>query len=204
LIALAGESNDMIDLVALDVAILPPEDISARAVDISASLPAKDFRGLRLDRSHLPHITLMQLFTRRDDLDRVYQYVDDVLRDRSPLDLRVNSASEQGGIVSLVIDKTPPLVDLHERIMEALRDCERLGGGTSAFCDKGARVQDVWYVSGYRLKSSLLSFAPHITLGHGSNAPLIEPFDFRATIVALCHLGKFCTCLEVFRRWTLR
>lgn len=194
----------MTDLVALDVAILPPEDISARAVDISASLPAKDFRGLRLDRSHLPHITLMQLFTRRDDLDRVYQYVDDVLRDRSALDLRVNSASERGGIVSLVIDKTPPLVDLHERIMEALRGCERLTGGTSAFGDQGARAQDVLYVSGYRSQSSLPSFAPHITLGHGSAAPQIEPFDFRATIVAVCHLGKFCTCVDVFRRWTLR
>ena len=194
----------MIDLVALDVAILPPEDISARAVDISASLPAKDFRGLRLDRSHLPHITLMQLFTRRDDLDRAYQYLVDILCDRSALDLRVSGASEHGGIVSLVIDKTPPLVDLHERIMEALRDCERLGGGTAAFCEKGARVQDVLYVSGYRLKSSLLSFAPHITLGHSSDVPQIAPFDFRATIVAICHLGKFCTCREVFRQWTLR
>jgi hypothetical protein len=87
--------------------------------------------------------------------------------------------------------------------MDALRDFERLGGGRSAFYDDDARAQDVIYVSGYRLKSSLVSFAPHITLGHGSHAPLIEPFDFRATIVAVCHLGTFCTCRVVFRRWEL-
>jgi hypothetical protein len=62
----------------------------------------------------------------------------------------------------------------------------------------------VLYVSGYRLKSSLLSFAPHITLGHGRDAPRVEPFEFPATIVAACHLGKFCTCRDVFRKWIFR
>lgn len=193
----------MTGLVALDIAILPPADVSRRAMEISAAVASNDFRGLLLDESHLPHITLMQLFARRDELDRVHQRVDGVLRNCTALDLRVSGASEHGGIVSLAIDTTPPLADLHRRLMEALRDCERPGGGVSAFYEEDARVQDVLYVSSYRLKSSLDSFAPHITLGHGTAAPDIQPFEFRAMIVAECHLGRFCTCREVFRTTTL-
>ena len=193
----------MTELVALDIAILPPPDVSARAVELSASLPPDHFRGLRLDESHLPHITLMQFFARRGDVDRIDQRVDDVLGGRSVLDLRVNGASVDNGTVGLRIDKTPPLMDLHERVMKMLADFEQRAGGASAFYDADARAQDVFYVSGYRLKSSSLSFEPHITLGHGGDAPAVEPFEFRATTVALCHLGKFCTCRHVFRKWTL-
>jgi hypothetical protein len=61
----------------------------------------------------------------------------------------------------------------------------------------------VFWVAGYRLKSSFHLFEPHITLGHGSAPPPIEPFGFDADTVAVCHLGRFCTCRTVLRQWTL-
>ena len=63
------------------------------------------------------------------------------------------------------------------------------------------------WVTGYRLKSSFHHFEPHITLGHGSAdpgaVPRIEPFTFDADTVAVCHLGRHCTCRKVLRSWTL-
>jgi hypothetical protein len=87
--------------------------------------------------------------------------------------------------------------------MEALAEFERVGGGAPAFVDGSARVADVVGVTRYRPKSSFLSYAPHITLGHAHEPPRIEPFTFEATIVAACHLGKFCTCRRVLRHWDL-
>ena len=95
------------------------------------------------------------------------------------------------------------IVSLHERLMDTLRGLERPGGMASAFFEGDARVGDIAWVTGYRLKSSLSAFNPHVTLGHGAEPPHIDPFEFDATTVAACHLGRFCSCRSVLRSWTL-
>jgi hypothetical protein len=87
--------------------------------------------------------------------------------------------------------------------MEELRGVERQNGGPAAFYEGEGRVADVVWLAGYRLKSSLERFTPHITLGHALEPPDVEPFSFEASAIAACHLGRFCTCRRVFRRWTL-
>ena len=191
------------ELLALDVVILPPPDVAARAVAISASLPHEEFRGLRLDQSHLPHITLAQLFAREDELDRVHEQVNAVVANRAAMTLRVTGGARGGNTVWMGIESSQSLVDLHQRLMDALRDLEHVDGGEAAFFDHDARVEDVAWVAGYRLKSSFQSFTPHITLGHAAEPPKIEPFDFEASTIAVCHLGRFCTCRHTFRQWTL-
>jgi hypothetical protein len=64
-------------------------------------------------------------------------------------------------------------------------------------------LRDVLWVTGYRLKSGFHHYTPHITLGHGTEPPAIEPSGFEADTVAVCHLGKFCTCRQVLREWRL-
>lgn len=193
----------MSELLALDVAVLPPPDVTARAIAISASLPAEEFQGLRLDEGHLPHITLTQMFARANELDEVLARVNDVVRDHGPMTLRMTGGGHATHSVWLEIERTPPLMNLHERLLEALRGLERPDGGTGAFFDPDARLRDVLWVGGYRLKSSFHHYTPHITLGHATAPPSLEPFAFEADTVAVCHLGKFCTCRHVFRRWVL-
>ena len=194
----------MSDLIALDVAVLPPAEASARAVAASVALPADESQGLVLDDSHLPHITLMQLFARQNELDEVMSRIDATVGDVAPLELEVTGGGQGTHSVWMAVSKTPPLVAVHERLMEALRGLERPDGGTGAFFDEDARLRDVLWVAGYRLKSSFHHFEPHITLGHGSRAPEIAPFTFTAHTIAACHLGKFCTCRKSLRQWTLR
>jgi len=192
----------MSEVIALDVAILPPPDVTAKAVALSAALPESEPHPLRLDQEHLPHVTLMQLFARVNELDEVFSRVDETTRGVAPLPLRATGGGQGANTVWIAIEKTPPLVELHERLMETLRGLERPDGGTGAFFGDDARIRDVLWVTGYRLKSSFHHFEPHITLGHGS-APAIEPFEFDADTVAVCHLGRHCTCRKVLRSWTL-
>jgi len=193
----------MSELLALDVALLPPPDVASRAIALSAALPESESQGLRLDEGHLPHITLTQMFTRAEELDAVLDRVDDVVREFGPMPLRVVGGGGGTHAVWMEIDRSAALVQLHERLMEALRGLERPDGGTGAFFDADARLRDVLWVAGYRMKSSLHHFTPHITLGHAAEPPRIEPFSFEADTVAACHLGRFCTCRHVLRRWTL-
>ena len=193
----------MSKLVALDVAILPPPDVAQRAVACSATLPAEGSQGLRLDAEHLPHVTLTQQFVREDEMDAVLACIGDVCASLPPFRALATGGGKSGHTLWITIERTPEIVALHERLMEALRGYERPEGGPGAFFNGEGRMGDVIWVSGFRLKAGFGEFAPHITLGHGKEPPVIEPFAFDATTVAACHLGRFCTCRRVLANWTL-
>lgn len=193
----------MAKLIALDVAILPPAEVSKRAVALSAGLPEGESKGLRLGAESLPHVTLTQHFVREEELELVYRAIDDVVRSRPPLRLHATGGSASGDTVWIAIEPSRALTDLHDALMHALRGLERPGGTASAFAGEDARLRDAVWVAEFRLKASFGSFTPHITLGHAAEPPHVEPFDFDATSVAACHLGRFCTCHHVLRDWTL-
>ena len=200
-------------LVALDVAILPPPDVAARAIAISAALPAPRAGGsgdsdpserLVLDSQHLPHVTLTQHFVRGSDLALAFSHIDAALATQQPLPIVVTGGGRSRQTLWLSVKRTPELLDLHGRLMDTLRGLERREGGPRAFYDGDGRVRDVSWVGGFRLKASGSAFTPHITLGDGPDVPAIEPFAFEATTVAACHLGRFCTCRKVLRAWNLK
>ena len=191
-------------LLALDVALLPPPEVRQRAIELNAALPVEESQGLQLDEEHHPHVTLTQAFIRADELHLALDRVNDVLRGLRPLTVEVTGGGRNGSTLWMAIERAPRLVELHEQLMEALRGFERTGGSRAAFVDGDGRMGDVVWVTGYRLKSAFQDFTPHITLGHGEHTPDIEPFTFQATTVAACHLGRFCTCRRVLREWELK
>jgi hypothetical protein len=95
------------------------------------------------------------------------------------------------------------LVQLHRELMDGLSRFERQDGTSAAFVDGDARPGDVAWVAGFRRSSSYAAFRPHITLGHSSTLPPVEPLVFDASTIAACQLGRFCTCRRVLRRWEL-
>jgi len=191
-------------LIAIDVAILPPPDVARRAVALSEALRPNESQGLRLGPDYLPHVTLTQQFVRVDTLEDVLGHVDEVLRGYAPITLRVTGGGKGGSSVWMALDRTPELVDLHEHLLRATQPLEEAGGGPAAFFSGDARERDVRWVREYRRESSFGAFTPHITLGHAAEPPLVEPMEFIATTVAACHLGRFCTCRRIIRRWELR
>ena len=193
----------MSKLLALDVAILPPPDVRRRAIELSAALGNDPAHDLILDDDHRPHITLSQEFVRVEELDPVFERIDEALRGQSPLTLNIAGGAKGAHSIWMAVEKTPELTALHERVMHALLGLDRPGGGPGAFFDGDARVADVVWVTGYRLKSSFHHYTPHITLGHGDEPPEIEPMTFTATTVAACHLGRYCSCRQVLRSWEL-
>ena len=190
-------------LLALDVALLLPAQAREQAMQLSAALPAAASHGWRLDAGHLAHITLTQQFVRVDEIDAVLERIDETLRGQAPIAVHVTGGGKSASSVWMAVERTPAITALHERLMEALRGLERPGGTAAAFFEGDARVGDVAWVTGYRLKSSLGSYNPHATLGHAATPPAIAPFEFQATIVAACHLGRFCSCRRVLRSWEL-
>ena len=193
----------MTALIAIDVAILPPPDVAQQAVALSEALPADQSQGLRLGSESLPHVTLTQLFVRVDALEDVLGHVDEVLREYTPFPLRITGGGKADSAMWMALERTPALVELHEGLMRETKAYEEADGLPSAFVDGDGRERDVRWVREYRRASRFRAFTPHITLGHGTEQPLIKPMDFVATTVAACHLGRFCTCRRIIRSWAL-
>jgi 2'-5' RNA ligase len=188
--------------VAIDIAILPPPAVQQIAIELSASLPNDDWGRLILDdHDYLPHITLLQQFVNEADLDALFTRVGELARAQRRLALRVIGGGMGSSSVWMTVERTPALVDLHRRVLDALLPFDRKRGDASAFVDNDARDRDVAWVTGYRTASSGDAFQPHITLGHAARPPVIEPFDFEATLIAACHLGRFCSCRRVRCAW---
>ena len=190
-------------LLAVDVAILPPPPVAQIAIDLSAALPAAESQGLRLSGTHRPHITLTQHFVTAGGVHAIAEVVSGVLSERAPMHITITGPGRGSRSVWMRVEDTTALRDLHRRLMDALRPFEQSGGGPAAFADGNARPGDVTWVSRFRDYSSYARYVPHITLGHASQLPRVEPFSFVADTIALCHLGRFCTCREILRSWTL-
>ena len=191
-------------LIALDVAILPPPAMSMQAIALSASLPERESKGLRLGGSDLlPHLTLTQQFVADAALDAALDRVEAVLAHHRALPLTITGAGGGESSIWMAIEPAPSLIALHRQLMDALEPFERGDGTQAAFVGPDARPGDVAWVSGYRRTSAHASFTPHITLGHASTVPGVEPRVFTATTVAACQLGRFCTCRRILRQWEL-
>ncbi len=151
----------------------------------------------------MPHITLTQQFVPSESFDTLLAHVDQVVRVRARLRLRVTGGGSGSSSVWMSIARTPELVSLHEHLLQATEAFEVPTGDASAFFGEDARDRDVRWVREFRRESSFDRFTPHITLGHASEPPAVEPFDFVATTIAVCHLGRFCTCRRIIRAWDM-
>jgi hypothetical protein len=197
-------------LVAIDIALLLPEAANERVKAVNAAMLAaqpKGSQGLRFDSTHLPHITLVQMFVQRVSLPDLIARVDSILgpiwRGFQPFVLRVTGVGSSTTAAHFVIEPNPSLQSLHEAVMDAVQPFEDAGGGAEAFYSEGEapREGDVAWVANFRETSSYGNFYPHVTLGVGAPPEFGEPFEFTIRRAAVCRLGRFCTCRVVLREW---
>ncbi len=184
--------------IAIDIALLLPDEVNALAIELNERLDGGTPEGLTLDADHLPHITLAQLFVGEARLEDLLQRVGGVASRVAALDLRVAGLDDRTDTAMLVFEENDRLRQLHVALMDAVRGLE-VPGDTAAFHpDPGglpARERDVAWVTGYRANHAGSRYLPHVTVGHGPGAGPVAPFAFRADRLAVCRLGRHCTCL---------
>ena len=190
--------------VAVDVAILLPAAARAVAERLNAGFEHAPDAGFRFDASHHPHVTLSQHFVRRERLAEVRALVGGVAARFDPFEVRVTGARAGRTSQVLTVEASAPLQALHEGLMDALRDEETAGGAAAFQTDVApARAADAAWVAGFRERSSYARYDPHVTIGIGDRSISTAPFGFPAEELALCRLGRFCTCRERLANWRL-
>ncbi len=192
-------------LIAIDVAILVAGEVAAAAVAMNRVLSAGRPDALHLDETHLPHVTIAQQFVERARLDELFAELDRLLRHEPALPLRVAAAAVDHGTVWLAVESTPDLQRVHESVMDAIAPFESPEGDAAAFHSGGEEIRprDVEWVRNFRENAGYAHYRPHVSVGHGAAAPAAMPLDFRADRVAVCALGRYCTCRVVLKDWKL-
>lgn len=191
-------------LLALDVALLLPPPATATVGRLNARLAGPP-AGFRFDATHLPHVTLVQQFSPASDLGAVADEVAAVLAHTAPLRLTPVGFDAGETTTSLALDPTPELAELHGSLMDRLAAFDVAAGDESAFVDddEPPRQRDVAWVTRFRTAAAYRHFDPHVTLGVGALDGTPPALAIDVATVALCHLGRFCTCRRLLASWAL-
>jgi 2'-5' RNA ligase len=208
-------------VTAIDIA-LEPDDIMIQHAQAANARLLQDFpKGFALDATHHPHITMLQQFVRTADLDKVYAAAGRVFEEEKPLSWKLKAfkyyyiPSPPIGLAGIVVEPTPDLLRLQQKLIAAVTPFTVQGGTRAAFMstEDGRDIQAflIDYVADFVKIAAGPKFNPHVTTGVGAetylNKLLAEPFDaftFSPAGASVYQLGSFGTARKELKELALK
>ena len=202
-----GKSQDKI---AVDVVLLPPDEITDKAIEVNQALLKTSDNKIVLNKQNcLPHISLAMGCIKKEDIPKIDTVLKDIAEKFSPMKLTISNIRAEtiptGEKVSgFEIVKTKDLQLLHETIMNKLSPYFTYNVSLDMiYALPNQQVEEVttYWIENYPKETSFERFSPHITIGigevEGETGGLKFPIKFSVSKLALCHLGNCCTCREM-------
>jgi len=196
-------------VIAIDILLEPDQTMIGRARAVNARLRENYPAGYELDALHAPHVTLLQRFVPARDFDAVTAAVAKVLSAERPADLQLKAKSLEyviwaGVAVSaLVVERTPELMRLHQKIIDTVAPFSVNGGTAEAFVGADANAETIGWVENFIPGSSGVKYVPHVTVGVANEsfvkqmkAEPFQEFTFKPTGVDIYQLGNFGTAAK--------
>ena len=217
--ALAAEAKPNA-ITAIDILLEPDATMIQHATDTNDRLRKVFPKGFALDASHRPHVTLVQRFVRTKDLDKVYAAVGKVFAAANVTGLKLEAfkyyymPDKDLGLSGIVIKPTPELLELEQKVIDAVTPFVVETGTSAAFVtgdDPDVLPELITYVSDFVPKHSGEHYDPHVTTGLAPreylDKMLAEPFEtftFSPAGAAVYHLGHFGTAAKKLKEWDLK
>jgi hypothetical protein len=204
-------------LIAIDVLLQPDQTMVSKANAINAKLRSNYPEGYSLDATHAPHVTMLQRFVRAKDFDAVTAAITKVLAVERPGDLQLKATGllyqmwNGVALTAIVVERTPDLTQLQQKVADALAPFAASGGTEAAFIDTPKGADIVPYVETFVPKATGANYFPHVTAGVATEAFVkqlkAEPFEaitFKPAGVAIYQLGNFGTASKKLKEWDLK
>lgn len=189
--------------LAVDVVLLPPEEVMDKAIELNKQLPEALDAGWNLNKENcLPHITVAMGVIQEDAIPKVEKILNEIAKNFKPLSLtipKVEHYESKNEVVSgLKVERTYELTQLHREVVEKIHKPLFTFDATVDMFYQPPKMQELgnYWKSRSPEKNILEKYDPHITLGKG-RVDIDKPFKFIASKLALCHLGKRSTCRNV-------
>jgi phosphoserine phosphatase len=200
-------------VTAIDILLEPDATMLQKSAANNARLLAVFPKGVALDETHRPHITMIQRFVRTAELDKVYAAAGRVLARANVTAMKLEAfkyyyiPSKDVGLAGIVAKPTPDLLKLQADLLAAVAPFTVETGESAAFVttpdDPVIDPALIGYVSTFVPKASGEHFNPHVTTGIAPReyldkmlADRFEPFTFSPSGAAVYQLGQFGTAAK--------
>jgi hypothetical protein len=207
-------------VTAIDIALEPDATMVQHATAANARLLKSFPKGLTLDQTHHPHVSMLQQFVRTDDLDKVFAAADAVMAKEKPKAWTLKAfkyyyiPSPPIGLAGIVVEPTEDLHRLQDELITAVKPyAVKTGTPAAFFSDEGGRdIQKflIDYVANFVTDAAGKRFNPHVTIGVGTETylkkMLAEPFvsfTFSPAGASVYQLGSFGTARKELKALTL-
>ncbi len=193
-------------IIAVDVVLLPSEDMKDKVIKVNRKLLEISDNEIRLNKvNRLPHITLAMGCVRGEDIEEIDKILEHLADKFKTLHLKTSSNAESKAWFRIENNKNLQL--LHETLMDKLSsyftyDVTR----EMIYKSKDEEINDLTlnYIKDFPSKSSFENYIPHITVSSYDTDMVLPEVEFTASEIALCHLGNHCTARRVLLSHMLR
>lgn len=194
----------MSDQFAVDVALLPPIEVMQSVIGLinynSDSVIKLDTHGC------LPHISLAMGVLRKDNIEAAKALLNKLTNEHTAISVSLIATETHtipGNIKinDITVRTDTMLLSLAKDVMSVFEPLLTHDNATTDMFASPPEVSQVstsWVQNYYQNNKIPESFRPHITLGEGTVKDIITtPITFKASRLALCHLGNYCTCRRI-------
>jgi len=202
------------DKIAIDIVILPPDDIMDVCVQLSNKFKEPNASLVLNKTDCLPHLSLFMGAVEETKIQNLGEQLEKIAKNFNPLNLTIKTLEmrqqpDGRETYFLAIKNSPELQNLHEKIVNECKNDYQAQNSTKDmfFVDKGENFSEAtfFWTNNYCSRSSLKNFWPHITLKAAKEVIYNNlPLEFAAYRLAICHLGDRCTCRKILWETTLK
>jgi hypothetical protein len=206
------------DITAIDVSLAPDATMMKHASAVNARLLKVFPKGYALDATHRPHITLVQRFVRRADLDKVFDAVGRVIEQSNVTGMKLEAFKYYYapggalGVAGICARPTPEILKLQADVIAAVSPFVVETGPITAFTAPQAsaalNAELIRYVTTFVPKMTGENFNPHVSVGVATreyldkmDAEPFTPFTFSPVGANVYHLGPYGTAAKELKEW---
>ena len=185
--------------IAIDIVLIPSKDISEKMISMSHQLFDENRNDIVLlnPKTCIPHISLAMGCVEKEDLDKIAEKVKKISSKMFPLNLKFSEGYVFDEIFGLVIEKSLKIQELHEHIVNALNPYLKTATRGALYQNPKPTEKTIQWVMKYNDDCTFANFFPHLTIGQGELKNINLPIRFTTYDIAICHLGRYCTCRKI-------
>ena len=197
--------------LAIDVVILPPEEIMDKAISINLKEAERgNARGPLAKDDFYPHISLAMGTIKEEDFEKIKEIFMKILEKQNPLSIELielDCATKSDGSKSYAMraQKTEEIQKIHEELMNNLLPYFSYDATLEDLYKKESEeTKPPSHVNTFHEKFSFENFDPHLTLRCKKVEFNDFPVTFTASTLAICHVGTETTCRKILFETELR
>jgi len=185
--------------IAIDVVLLPPENIMDLAIQINKTEAEKGNSKGELNKvDFFPHLSLAMGIIKKEDFDKVIEIVRKISNKYQPQKLKLQKPyyveGKDGQKSYAIMISKGYLKKLHKDLMNQLNPFLSFDATSKEIYNQ---EEEPDYVNQYKKIGSFDKYNPHITLRCKEITQKIPKQIFVAKRLAICHIGISTTCRKI-------